>query len=1197
MRRLMRHVTRFVYLASAVTAAYSILSVAVVERELPLAIVCILGLLIVFFRLIETYLLGEHQTASASKRPHNTAQIFVFADNVDEETFRICLLSLQKLSGSDSAVVVARHDNYVARSLSSEYGFDVVEHIQATSITSEFVLFLNGYSVLYPDALSVARRRMTESLDIVELNHSTTTAQDIVKNVHKDPTLTSHLARSLGTFDIFYYAGGPILVRQKSQLISPDKDFSLFDDLVSNIVSYQPAGTITTHPCCDCLSHNEIDHNVVARVSRYRVARRMEKRRKVPSIRRTIARMYFRLSSLRANTYILGSLTVGVSIVFGLALDSIPLVGWGAIVVMAISGRWLRRSYGDHREVLARCLDIILECEAYLHSWGAKDSSEKSRWHIRFSPAYLVFISALVMLRFLVLNDEYTFTERSHYFGVVAGILMLGVVYLATHKHMSARQRAFARRIVSISGSSSYESMWIVDLTHRGAAYISDSRLEVGDETPLVFRVPETESDQVLTVVGRVTYCGPRGDQYQVGVHFKELSFQARDELIVYCSIVYPYQQARNIVPDAGSDARKRFVRVGWMRDPLTVALTALSTAVIFALSFSFLPSVSTRSHVQHSRANIHNVDAPPRYWLDNIDAKDVSTSLFPLDTMPRPDLEVSTQILNASPNGLKQGETLRIRVEVSNVGTRAAKDGYEIRTKLGKDYDAGTVRMFITSGFSPCGFDAYLMTCNSETALSPGSRSAVEFDVVSRIAPTSPSERRVISSQVVLDGQDVKEQYSLSSVFSNNADEILPAISNGPSIGDLVFHDRNANGIRDNSEQGVAGVTVTLRQFNDLNKDGLLDPGESQALSRDTTDVNGYFGASKGTSSFMNLEANKEYSLEVSSPGEFVPAQSTQWTMLTQNDVDLSHDIALTTKPHTFSATVLDEKDEPLSGRSLRIHKWVDANGDDHIDTDELQESIASMTSDTHGRVSIPSLREDLSRTYFAIEVDEPVGLESRNFTITGRTSSLVNYRDNFRVLGDIIALKQLRYSLRPAELSGSIFLDADKDTELSRYETGFSGLVLVLVSHEQAHIYTSTTRDGTFDFPYVEPGVYLLGIYQQSIPRGYSVPSFGSSEIAPGIIGREDKAITLTPSMSVETHDIGLYPSAVRILANTRHAPTSQSLAMAAAGHAFQGEFSEIRVSDQDQHLVHVWARVVALVSTMAITFLLIARRKLFR
>ncbi|MEM6696951.1 MAG: SdrD B-like domain-containing protein, partial [Bacteroidota bacterium] len=58
-------------------------------------------------------------------------------------------------------------------------------------------------------------------------------------------------------------------------------------------------------------------------------------------------------------------------------------------------------------------------------------------------------------------------------------------------------------------------------------------------------------------------------------------------------------------------------------------------------------------------------------------------------------------------------------------------------------------------------------------------------------------------------------------------------------SIGDTVFEDKDADGVRDEGEEGIAGVTIDL--YRDLNGNGELDPGEPK-IATETTDENGMY-------------------------------------------------------------------------------------------------------------------------------------------------------------------------------------------------------------------------------------------------------------------------------------------------------------------------------------------------------------------
>ena len=53
-------------------------------------------------------------------------------------------------------------------------------------------------------------------------------------------------------------------------------------------------------------------------------------------------------------------------------------------------------------------------------------------------------------------------------------------------------------------------------------------------------------------------------------------------------------------------------------------------------------------------------------------------------------------------------------------------------------------------------------------------------------------------------------------------------------TIGDLVWEDLNADGVKDAGEPGIAGVTLDL--YRDLNGNGRVDPGEPKIGTRRPT-------------------------------------------------------------------------------------------------------------------------------------------------------------------------------------------------------------------------------------------------------------------------------------------------------------------------------------------------------------------------
>ena len=117
---------------------------------------------------------------------------------------------------------------------------------------------------------------------------------------------------------------------------------------------------------------------------------------------------------------------------------------------------------------------------------------------------------------------------------------------------------------------------------------------------------------------------------------------------------------------------------------------------------------------------------------------------------------------------------------------------------------------------------------------------------VLNGFALTTPPEPRPVT---VTDGEKVDDT-------DFGYQKIPPELA---FIGDEVFEDVNGDGVRDDGEDGIAGVVVDL--IADANGNGVSDDGDS-TVGTDTTDANGTYG-------FADLAAG-DYIVDVDAPSGF---------------------------------------------------------------------------------------------------------------------------------------------------------------------------------------------------------------------------------------------------------------------------------------------------------------------------------------
>lgn len=163
-------------------------------------------------------------------------------------------------------------------------------------------------------------------------------------------------------------------------------------------------------------------------------------------------------------------------------------------------------------------------------------------------------------------------------------------------------------------------------------------------------------------------------------------------------------------------------------------------------------------------------------------------------------------------------------------------------------------------------------------------------------------------------------------------------------SIGDLVWQDKNGDGVKDANEPGMVNITLDL--ISDTNGDGILDGGEP-VIDTQTTDVNGFY-------SFANLPT-----------GNYIVVVTDTSAILSSNGFTQTGGI----HPHPVTGLAAGQAYETADfgyqapqDASIGDTVWMDFNGDGVLDLGEP--GIANVTIDLYIDVNADSML-DIGDTY----------------------------------------------------------------------------------------------------------------------------------------------------------------------------------------------------------------------------------------
>ncbi|MGE3820371.1 MAG: beta strand repeat-containing protein, partial [Isosphaeraceae bacterium] len=288
------------------------------------------------------------------------------------------------------------------------------------------------------------------------------------------------------------------------------------------------------------------------------------------------------------------------------------------------------------------------------------------------------------------------------------------------------------------------------------------------------------------------------------------------------------------------------------------------------------------------------------------------------------------------------------------------------------------------------------------------------------------------------------------------NFGELRPA-----SISGTVFEDVDNDGVLDAGENGIAGVTVTLTGTDDLGnpvnlststglggsfvfdglRPGVYNVNETQPSGYlDGLDSPGTTGGSAGNDVISNVTLTEGAAPTGVTFGELVPA--------------------------SLSGTVYHDADNDGlvdAGETGIIFVTVTLTG-----TDDLGNPVNLSTSTGIGGLySFTNLRPGV----YNVSGDQPSGyLDGKDTAGTAGGTAGNDLITSFVLSAGISATGYDFGELRPATLSGAVYVDADNDGVLDGGETGISGVTVTLTGTDDrgnpVNLSTSTGVGGAYSF-----------------------------------------------------------------------------------------------------------------------------------
>ncbi|EKU09340.1 sdrD protein [Staphylococcus aureus CN79] len=328
-----------------------------------------------------------------------------------------------------------------------------------------------------------------------------------------------------------------------------------------------------------------------------------------------------------------------------------------------------------------------------------------------------------------------------------------------------------------------------------------------------------------------------------------------------------------------------------------------------------------------------------------------------------------------------------------------------------------------------------------------------------------------------------------LSSVITVNGKDNLSAdlgiYKPKYNLGDYVWEDTNKNGIQDQDEKGISGVTVTLKDEN------------GNVLKTVTTDADGKY-------KFTDLD-NGNYKVEFTTPEGYTPT-----TVTSGSDIEKdSNGLTTTGVINGADNMTLDSGFYKTPKYNLGNYVWEDTNKDGKQDSTEKGISGVTVTLKNENGEVLQTTKTDKDGKYqftglengtYKVEFETPSGytptqvgsgtdegIDSNGTSTTG----VIKDKDNDTIDSGFY---------KPTyNLGDYVWEDTNKNGVQDKDEKGISGVTVTLKDENDKVLKTVTTdENGKYQFTDLNNGTYKV---EFETPSGYtptSVTSGNDTEVS---------------------------------------------------------------------------------------------------
>ncbi|MFN8016097.1 MAG: PilZ domain-containing protein [Acidimicrobiia bacterium] len=483
--------------------------------------------------------------------------VVIFAEEATIDQLRRCFLSIEMLDNAANVYVIDNSLSPEREILTKDFSFHVAESFHNIAATTDQVLICRGTDIMYPDAFAVAKNYKVDESTFLELrsvysDERALGVNGIIEVSDKRQMIREALAsRSLST-----WSTGPVLVNASAL----------------NNSSYATSSASFLRSCERNNIHGTITEEVVSEEISYE---------------QTISEVQWRgldflySSGAWRNSYPKGKRIIGLGVkTWSLMINAslIRRVGMIALVLGFVlypsNFSFVNQTYisaalatiltvflgsvlaGDKRGPLARVREYYFDVEAVMYNIykvfmsPEKRSSTKSIVKKLPSVSFLLIVTDVVLIYRAYIQHknvpELLVPRLLKYGSLFAGYALLVTLLIGLGMVIIRQSRSAMRREVSRGANIDSKPISMIDLSAGGAGCVSVEPYEEGREIIFESSLPTKNStNEKFSCNAYIKSCVAWNDSYRLGIEFIDLKQSQIDTLEKYCSIIYPFEQAR----------------------------------------------------------------------------------------------------------------------------------------------------------------------------------------------------------------------------------------------------------------------------------------------------------------------------------------------------------------------------------------------------------------------------------------------------------------------------------------------------------------------------------------------------------------------------------------------------------------------------------------------------------------------------